>query len=227
MRSLGIAFDLDDTLYLERDYVRSGFRAVAERVATDSTVDPDEAFTFLWDSFVQGVRGSSFDALLGRFPELAEHYSVPDLVACYREHRPTIDYLPGAEALLQALKEQGVGLAIISDGPLLSQAAKAEALGVSRYADPVILTDSWGKDYWKPHRRAFDTVAEALGLPVERLVYVGDNPEKDFHVSAELGWTSIRLRLPGQVRHTLPHDTMPPTHEVASVEVLRELLFSL
>lgn len=221
--ALGVAFDLDDTLYLERDYVKSGFRAVAEYAAhhTDAFAD---VFGFLWNDFLAGVRGSAFNDLLARYPPLALRYTLSDLITCYREHTPNIAYLPGAEALLQDLHARGVPLAVISDGPLVSQSAKAKVLRVARYADPVVLTDAWGQDFWKPHVRAFETVAEAFGLPAERLVYVGDNPAKDFHAPTQLGWRSVRLRLPGQVREALAHDAMPPTWEVGSVAELRALL---
>ncbi len=225
--ALGVVFDLDDTLYLERDYVRSGFRAVAAFAAEGTEIDVDAAAESLWNGFLAGVRGSAFDDLLKRYPQVAARCSVPELVRCYREHAPDIAYLPGVETLLNELQGLGVPLAVISDGPLVSQAAKAEALGVARYADPVVLTDAWGAAYWKPHVRAFEAVAEAFGLPAERLVYIGDNPEKDFHAPTALGWKSVRLRLPGQVREALPHDATPPTHEVGSVAELRELLLEL
>ncbi len=223
---LGVVFDLDDTLYLERDYVRSGFRAVAETAAQGTSVCSEEAFSFLWNEFTAGVRGSSFDALLTRYPELAQQVDVPALVRCYREHAPDITYLPGMRELLEELKA-GVPLAVISDGPLVSQAAKAKALNVSLYADPVVLTDAWGQDFWKPHVRAFEHVAAAFGLPPEQLVYIGDNPTKDFHAPTALGWRSVRLRLPGQVREALPHDETPPTKEVGSVAALRSYLLDL
>ena len=57
--ALGVAFDLDDTLYLERDYVRSGFRAVAEYAVRGADVSAEDAFTFLWHDFLAGVRGSA------------------------------------------------------------------------------------------------------------------------------------------------------------------------
>ena len=223
---LGVVFDLDDTLYLERDYVKSGFRAVAETAVQGTDVSADEAFSFLWHEFTAGVRGSSFNALLERYPELAQRVDVPALVRGYREHAPDITYLPGMRELLDELKA-GVPLAIISDGPLVSQAAKAKALKVSLYADPVVLTDAWGQDFWKPHVRAFEHVAAAFGLLPEQLVYIGDNPLKDFHAPTALGWRSVRLRLPGQVREALPHDEMPPTKEVGSVAALRSYLLDL
>ena len=151
----------------------------------------------------------------------------PNWCAATVSTRPSIAYLPGIEALLSELRDLQVPLAVISDGPLVSQAAKAEALGVARYADPVVLTDAWGTAYWKPHVRAFEAVARAFDLPAERLVYIGDNPDKDFHAPTQLGWTSVRLKLPGQVRETLPHDAVPPTHEVGSVAELRRVLLEL
>ena len=223
---LGVVFDLDDTLYLERDYVKSGFRAVAKTAVENTSVSADEAFNFLWDEFTAGVRGSSFNALLTRYSELSQQLDVPALVRRYREHVPDITYLPGIRELLDELKT-GVPLAVISDGPLVSQAAKAKALNVSLYADPVVLTDVWGQDFWKPHVRAFEHVAAAFGLPPEQLVYIGDNPTKDFHAPTALGWQSVRLRLPGQVREALPHDEMSPTQEVGSVVELRDYLLSL
>lgn len=227
MLKLGVVFDLDDTLYLERDYVKSGFRAVAETAVKSTKVDADEAFDFLWDGFLEGSRGSSFDALLERYPKLAQNVDVTALVKRYREHAPDISYLPEIEPLLAELKGLEIPLAVISDGPLVSQAAKAEALGVSRYANPVVLTDAWGQDFWKPHVRAFEHVSEAFGLPHDRLVYIGDNPLKDFHAPTKLGWRSVRLRLPEQVREKLPHDAMLPTWEVGAVAELRSLLLNL
>lgn len=224
---LGVVFDLDDTLYLERDYVKSGFRAVAETAVKGTKVSADDTITFLWNGFLEGSRGSSFNALLERYPELAQNVDVTALVKRYREHAPDISYLPGIEPLLAELQSLNVPLAVISDGPLVSQAAKAEALGVSRYANPVVLTDAWGQDFWKPHVRAFEHVGEAFGFPHEKLVYIGDNPLKDFHAPTKLGWRSVRLRLPEQVREKLPHDATPPTYEVGSVAELRDCLLKL
>ena len=225
--ALGVVFDLDDTLYLERDYVKSGFRAVAETAVQGTEVSAEDAFAFLWDEFLAGSRGSSFDALLERYPEVSQKVDVAALVKRYREHLPEISYLPGIEPLLAELKNLQVPLAVISDGPLVSQAAKVEALEVSRYASPVVLTDAWGQGFWKPHVRAFERVGEVFGLPYDRLVYIGDNPLKDFHAPTALGWQSVRLRLPEQVRETLPHDAMPPTYEVRSVAELRSCLLKL
>ena len=221
---LGVVFDMDDTLYFERDYVRSGFRAVAAAVAGE--VSESDAFTLLWGHFEAGTRGTTFDELFARYPELASSYAISDLVALYREHAPTIDLLPEMKALLLELRAKNVPLGVITDGPHVSQRAKADALDVERYVDRVILTDTWGRDFWKPHPKAFEEASETLGLPPENLVYVGDNPGKDFHAPAQLGWQSVRLRLREQLRFEHDYGEHRPTKEVTSVAELREFLLA-
>ncbi len=226
MRKLGVVFDMDDTLYFERDYVKSGFQAVAVTVAEQTDVPEEDAFALLWGHFKAGTRGTTFNELLARYPELGASFTISDFVTIYREHAPTIDLLPEMEGLMLELQSEGVPLGVITDGPYVSQRAKADALRLEHYADAVVLTDTWGKDFWKPHPRAFEAVSEALALPPESLIYVGDNPSKDFDAPAQLGWQSVRLRLPEQLRFEHGYGDYRPTKEVASVAQLREFLLS-
>lgn len=221
---LGVVFDMDDTLYFERDYVRSGFQHVASVVKAEGVSEQD-AFALMWEHFEAGTRGTIFNELLARYPELAEVYEVMDLVTLYREHAPTIHLMPEMESLLLELHPR-VPLGVITDGPYASQRAKADALYLERYAASVILTGAWGRDFWKPHHRAFTETSRALGLKPENLIYIGDNPGKDFDAPAQLGWQSVRLRLPEQLRFSHGDGAYRPTLEVKSVAELREFLLS-
>ena len=218
----GVVFDVDDTLYLEADYVRSGFRAVAELVATGGEISSDEAFDFLIGCFERGVRGNTFDLLLKQRPGLDARFGVSSLVEAYRNHRPQIDFVPGMRELIDDLRARGALLAAITDGPLQSQSRKVEALGLAAFMDPVVLTDRWGREFWKPHPRAFELVAKQWAIPAGRLAYVGDNPGKDFVAPNRLGWSTVRLRLPGQVRVDLepPDAGHAPGVTVSSIEEL-------
>lgn len=219
----GVVFDIDDTLYLERDYVRSGFRSVCDLVASSSSVDSSELFDFLWQLFDTGQRGLLFDALLKEYPQVASRWAISDLVKSYREHDPAIDLLPEMGALLRRLRSIGVRLGVITDGKLVSQTAKIGALGLGKRIDVVCTTDSWGTEYWKPHSRAFVHVAAALDLAPDQLVYVGDNPHKDFVAPLALGWDAIRVRIPGQLHVDVE---CPSVMEVQSVQQLSEYLMS-
>lgn len=186
-------FDLDDTLYLERDYVRSGFHAVARLVPGME----GEAFEFLWGGFLEGVRGTSFDRLLERFSAEYGAYGVEGLVEVYRSHEPEIELLPGYREMFAEIKAVGCRLALISDGPLASQEAKVRALGLRESFDQVVLTDALGPDraFWKPHPRAFEELL--AGDPEGRFLYFADNPAKDFDVPLALGWDCTLVRYDG------------------------------
>jgi putative hydrolase of the HAD superfamily len=223
--TFGVVFDLDDTLYLEGDYVRSGFRAVAADVAIRAPVSEDEVFNVLWSGYLRGVRGSSFEVLVEELGDAGAGLSVPDLITVYRSHSPVIHLMEGMEALLTTLRSRDMRLGVISDGYAVSQRMKVDALDLGRLVDHVILTDDLGREYWKPHQRAYIEVSRALEIPPNRLVYVGDNPAKDFTSPGALGWRSIRLQLPGQLHgDAKPRAGNEPTAVVLSVGVLAETL---
>ena len=55
MRDVCVVFDVDDTLYLETDYVMSGFNAVGQWAADWLSI-PDFAER-CWNRFIAGQRG--------------------------------------------------------------------------------------------------------------------------------------------------------------------------
>ncbi|MEX2186825.1 MAG: HAD family hydrolase [Pirellulales bacterium] len=188
-----VTFDIDDTLYLERDYVRSGFRAVDAVV-----VERFGAAGFAraaWEAFERGVRGTIFDEALAQCGVAASAAEIADLVAAYRRHMPEVALLDDAAECLSAIAGS-FALAAISDGPLESQRNKAEALGLGRWCDPVVLTATLGPGRGKPHAAAFEIVEQTSGCRGEQCVYVADNPAKDFQGPRMLGWRTVRVRRP-------------------------------
>jgi putative hydrolase of the HAD superfamily len=220
----GVVFDLDDTLYLERDFVWSGFRHVAVMLAGLGEISVDEALFQLWHLFQRGVPGDTFDRLLDAHPRLAQKIQVADLVNAYRSHMPNISLPPGSVNLLRSLRTRGVRIGILSDGPLDSQRAKVRALGLDTLVAPVILTDTWGRQFWKPHPRGYLSAAQLWGLEPGELMYIGDNPAKDFVTPRRLGWQTVRLRTPGQLRcaEQAPADDFAAHREISDLEELRE-----
>lgn len=216
-----VVFDVDDTLYLEREYVRSGFRAVARAVET-TEMSATRIFEGLWAGFVAGDRGSSFDVLLRAEPMLARAWSVGSLVALYREHRPDISLLPGMAELLGELASAGTRMAVLTDGPASSQRAKIEALGIRGRSRIVVLTDELPGSRPKPAHDGYLAVARGLEARSEECVYVGDNPKKDFRGARELGWATVRLRIPGQLHEAREPELAAdaPDAEVRSVRAL-------
>ncbi len=207
-------FDLDDTLCLERDYARSGFRAVAE--AWRSRLgDPDRAADLMLAELDAGNRARVFDALLARLGQPAEREVVDGMVATYRDHVPVIALCADADRALTRLRGTA-RLGLVTDGWLRAQERKIDALGLRRRLDLVLLTDEWGREFWKPHPRAFEEVAARLRIPPGRCTYVADNPAKDFLAPNRLGWRTVQVCRAGALYVDLP----PPPEGAAGTTLL-------
>jgi len=194
----GVVFDIDDTLYLERDYVRSGFAHVARWLGATSA-ETGAWSTWLWMAFESGVRHDTFDRFLQAHPNVGERRSVADLVAVYRAHAPTIQLEDEVVDVLRRLRREGRSLGALSDGPSVSQTAKVNALGLAGWFDPIVLTDDLGPGRSKPSVAGFALFERSWRMSGAEITYVADNPAKDFAAPRRLGWQTVRLRRDGQL----------------------------
>lgn len=218
-RPIGIVFDLDDTLYLERDYAYSGFSAVADWLERTYGIGgfAEQARA----AFSQGERKRVFDAALAALGVDPKPALIAELVQTYRSHQPDICLAEDAQRFL-ARWPGDHPLALLTDGFHQSQRNKVAALGLDgvRFS-PIVYTDAWGSTYWKPHRRGFEFIASELGLPPAALVYVADNPAKDFIAPRALGWRTVRIARPAGVHR---HETAAQEGDPAAViETLDDL----
>lgn len=196
-----IVFDLDDTLYLERDFVRSGLAAAGgwmrQRHGIADFAERAEAV------FDRGERGHVFDVVLAEYCLGDRQALVATLVAIYRSHMPEIALAPDAAAWLQRHRH-GRRLALLTDGPAITQSNKVHALGLDNGGiSPIVCTGQWGRGYWKPHRRGYDHIEAHWHVPGAACVYVADNPAKDFMTARALGWQTIQIVRPGAIHATL------------------------
>ena len=183
-------FDVDDTLYLERDYVHSGFSAVA--AWAEETLGLPGLFDTAWGLFLTGTRSTTLtDAFtrLGRPMSTAETAAA---VGVYREHAPDIRLCADAVDLLDRIGATAQ-IAIITDGPAPSQRAKIKALGLASRADLIVVTAEHGADWGKPSTHAFRHVQQQLAAAPDACIYVADNPSKDFAGPKALGWNTVRI----------------------------------
>ena len=211
-------FDLDDTLYLERDYVRSGYGAITEYLETRGLRPSSSAKAlsipaflcrrleqWLWTRFERGQAAGAFDELNSHFSLGLAKADIVELVKIYREHRPTIQPIPGTPELLSRLCPE-YALGLLADGFLPAQRLKLAALGLERFFEAMVFTEELGRDAWKPSPVGFELMREKmekLGTG-PGLSYISDNPSKDFLAPNRLGWRTIQLVYPGQVHAHLP-----------------------
>lgn len=187
-----LVFDLDDTLYPERDFAVSGFAASAAWAERELGCRglADEMTRMLDD----GHLGSLFAAVLKRHApdHTAEHLEA--FIDAYRGHQPTLTLYADAAAALDHFGALGP-LGLITDGTHTVQQSKVRALGIeNRFAYLGYTSALGGRAFHKPHPLAFERAEAVLGQPGDRFVYVGDNPSKDFVAPNARGWTSVQVR---------------------------------
>ncbi|MDC3299600.1 HAD family hydrolase [bacterium] len=185
-----VAFDLDDTLYRELDYVESGFRAVACNIASSYAITERAAYDLLIESMTAHGRGRQFDDLLREVDAFTVRRR-DALVQVYRQHTPEIELPEASREVLEALAGLGHRLFIVTDGNHHVQNRKVEALGVRAFVEHAYLTGRYGADATKPSTKVFELMLKRTAADASELVYVGDNPRKDFVGVRSLGGATI------------------------------------
>lgn len=181
---LGVIFDLDDTLYSEKQYVKRGYKAVAKLLGDEALVDR------LWTYFENGK--PAIDELLN---ELGCMGRKEECLEAYREQIPEITLYDGVADLILEMKSKGIKAGIITDGKVSGQKRKIQALGLDKLIDDIIITDKLGgTQFRKPCDITFRIMQRRWGLPFEQIIYVGDNPTKDFQACRQLGMRWMYFR---------------------------------
>ncbi|MCX8044130.1 MAG: HAD family hydrolase [Desulfobacterota bacterium] len=197
-----VVFDLDDTLYPERAFVQSGFRAVSSYLREHRIVHND-VYPLLWQKFSDGVRGTIFNEVLCELIGEADDRLIRTLVFIYRTHMPDIRLYPDALPVLYWCTQR-YKTGLLSDGSAYMQQNKIIALGIRSFFNAVMLTDTLGREYWKPHVAGYQKLSDALGVPPQACLYVGDNAEKDFIGAKKSGWFTVHVRRPDGIYTLIP-----------------------
>jgi putative hydrolase of the HAD superfamily len=172
-----VLFDLDDTLYEESDFVRSGFTAVAGVLQAREVPGAATAVSLLEKFHHLESRSGVFQKLAAQLEFPAAW--IPDLVSVYRSHRPVIQLAEDAIEVLPRLRKS-FRLGCVTDGWADVQRRKIKALGLEEMLDAIVVADDHGREFWKPHARPFLACCQQLGISPSEAVYVGDNLERDW-----------------------------------------------
>jgi putative hydrolase of the HAD superfamily len=179
-KGTSIVFDLDDTLFLEIDFLRSAFRAIAREVSGEMNDSLYEQMYYLYKT-----GGNAFSFLLEKYKK--RNITLEKLLYLYRNHYPDISLREGVMELLLQIKKRHGRIGIITDGRRITQLNKIKALGLEGYIDEIVISEDYGCE--KPSKVLFD-VFMMSGLDY-RYFYIGDNLAKDFVTPKKLGWTTI------------------------------------
>lgn len=222
-----LVFDLDDTLYDEITYVHSGLRAVADYAHERWQVPRARLLRSLQLHLERDGRGRVFDDALAEFG-IRSRTAALACVAAYRRHDPCIALHAAGRATLARFASTPAYL--VTDGNARVQERKIAALGIRSRFRRVFVTHRYGTRHAKPHPHCFLRIAALEGVTPAQVVYVADNPHKDFVGIRPLGFRTIRVRT-GPYRNVSPGarfeaDRSIPTLRALTAELLDGLVSS-
>lgn len=187
----GIFFDLDYTLFDEREYVFSAFKEVAEYLAKEYQLEAETIEAKFKGSFLKKGRGHNFDGVIEKYQ--ISRGIISTMVKIYRNHQPKkLVLYPDAMELLEKIQGK-YHLGIITDGQQEVQRSKVQALQLERWFSKILITDEQGQEYWKPHHYSYQQLISTFQLKPNETIYIGDNPEKDFVTARKMGMWTVRL----------------------------------
>ena len=178
-----VVFDLDDTLYSEIDYVISGYRYLSELITKLYSKDT-------YQTFIEALEQNEPDV----FSYVLAEHELPSLlkdhlIFAYRYHSPDIKLSEGVLVTLKELSLRNVPMYLITDGRSITQRLKILALGIDGFFESIFISEEVGVG--KPNPDSFLAIQNTH--PDQSIVYVADNPKKDFIAPKQLGWGSIGI----------------------------------
>lgn len=231
-----VVFDMDDTLYSERQYIESGFRVVAEnlcelikkrdcergRLLGEVTVD--SLMAFMLDEFNKGHR--AIDLAMDKC-EIADEKTRKDIISLYRGQKPVLTLYPWADELINWLVTEGGltknELGVITDGVVNAQHAKLTALGLDDRIGHTLVTDELGgPQFRKPCDVAYRVMALRMQVDFADMIYIGNNPTKDLKAPRELGMKTLFFDNPDCV-HNFERRTNTPYIQLTEEQILSDL----
>jgi putative hydrolase of the HAD superfamily len=185
-----IIFDLDDTLYNEREFVFGAFKEVSDYLADKYKLNETIVYEDIIQIFKEYGRGKIFNMICEKY-SIDENIS--ELIKIYRESKPLLNLYKDAEEILLWLKANNYKIGLITDGMSMVQWNKIDALRLKSRVNSIVVSDDLGKDYWKPHEKPYRECIKVLGIREDECMYVGDNPNKDFIGARKLNISTIRI----------------------------------
>ena len=215
-----IIFDLDDTLYEEMRYVKSGFNTVASHLSYLFKIKKKTIYNKLLKVLKENGRGKVFNIICSYY-KFRKKNLVKDLINIYRSHKPLIKLKKEAFKILEYYSDYNKY--IITDGNYLVQKKKVEYLKLNNYFKKIFYTNFYGVKYNKPSLFCFNKIKKLEKCDWSDLVYVGDNPYKDFINCNKKGIMTVRL-MQGQYKSLKVKKIQDAKFKISNLLLLKKII---
>jgi len=207
----GIIFDINGTLTDIRtnEWHDDVYRVISNLLSYQGILLSPSVVKFFYFQVIKEQRAACIDRypefdVIGIFREIIKQHStdftralptqkleqLPLLLAeAYRAaSRFQLQLYPGVEETVRQL-HQKYQLAIISDGQTAYAIPELNAVGLSGYFSPIIISGEFG--YRKPDERLFSTALSDMKMKPSEVLFVGNDMYRDVYGAQRLGIKTI------------------------------------
>ncbi|WP_025727950.1 HAD family hydrolase [Atopobacter phocae] len=221
-----IVFDLDDTLYAKSDPFLETVKQYTEKsydayqLYTDFLKYSEHYFNE-YTSNVITLEQSYIKRMQKTLQTIDIHLSDSEALIFntkYQLAQKAIGLKESFKDLLEFYSQQGIELAILTNGPTHTQIKKCECLKLEQFIPRKnwFVSDQIG--YKKPDPRVFEYVCQQMNTQPNQMIMIGDTIQSDVAGAMLSGWHYIWTR-----PHSLKHNTSNP-HVVYSISTLKNRL---
>lgn len=202
-----VLFDFDDTLQNRpAAFRRFGEYFLFKYLPQLSDVERERAYETM-----KALNNSGYVDYIRYFTEMPKAVGIvdpPPAEVLFREYQRVfpnfVQLFDGAKETLQALRERGYHVGIVTNGPCVQQHRKLDVSGLRPLLSTVLVSSQ--EEVAKPDAEIFHRAAARLGLSPQQCVFVGDHPVNDIDGAVNAGMKAIFLdtRCPACAQEQVP-----------------------
>ncbi|MFC0277559.1 HAD family hydrolase [Enterococcus devriesei] len=193
-----IVFDLDDTLYAQQEPFAQAIKQLFPTFPAEKMQALFIQFRYYSDlHYMKSISGEwSLEKMRHERIRLAledfDFYAVTDdltkFQAAYDEALNQISLPTETREIFAFLTQQKMPIAVITNGPVIRQNQKINALQLQKWIKSENIFISDALQIQKPDPEIFHLMAEKLALPADTILYIGDSFENDVVGAKSAGW---------------------------------------
>lgn len=211
-----VIFDLDETIYCEKQFIRHGFKMVSMYLKTRGI---DISIRELFNYQEKFGRENVIDHVL-RERGISDRNILLNSIYAYRNNNGVLTPRDGFMEVLDFLPTKP---SLVTDGMGFVQRKKLQNIGLEGRFDRIYFTDEWGAAAAKPSLVCFLDILRQKSLSPNEMVYIGDDPSKDFVNLNLIGVKTIRI-LQGRFRDKIAEPDYDAVISIHNFGELREVL---
>ena len=181
-----VAFDLDNTLYNENKYFEAVINFFCETHNLENNL-------FIADFYKIERKSKDIFGDLLKSRGMYEPHLQEELFNIYQSVNIKLTPFPVVPDILKILKEKSINTAIITNGDLKVQQNKINSLLLNDAVDLIVYARKWGREFEKPHPKAFEYLMEYFSCLPEEVLFIGDNEENDIAAATKVGMQTYKV----------------------------------